>query len=97
MKKIKKKSKLIPTDKNNKLKKSILEQIKAARKQSREEEIKMHGKTINYAKVIKSKKVYKRKKDKADDEHLPYLFYCKLYFKPIIKFRPGCVNPPKSA
>ncbi len=54
--------------------KSILEQVKAARKQNREEEIKTHSKTLNYAKIIESKKVYKRKKNKADIEYLPYFF-----------------------
>ena len=57
-----------------KKKKSILEQVKAARKQSREEEIQTHGKSINYRKVMASKKQYNRKKNKADDEVLPYLF-----------------------
>ena len=47
---------------------SVLEQVKAARKQSREEEIKAHGKSINYQKVMTSKNVYNRKKNKADDE-----------------------------
>ena len=54
---------------------SVMEQVKAARKQSREEEIKTHGKSINYRKVIASKLHYNRKKNKADDEVLPYLFY----------------------
>ena len=58
-----------------KKKNSVLEQVKAARKQSREEEIKTHGKTINYQKVLESKKQYNRKKNKADDEVLPYLFF----------------------
>ena len=53
---------------------SILEQVKSARKQSREEEIQTHGKSINYRKVMASKKQYNRKKNKADDEVLPYLF-----------------------
>jgi len=58
-----------------KKKKAIIEQIKASRKQSREEEIKMHGKSINYSKIIKSKKLYSRKKNKADaEEALPYSF-----------------------
>lgn len=52
---------------------SVMEQVKAARKQSREEEIKVHGKSINYRKVMESKKQYNRKKNKADDEVLPYL------------------------
>ena len=51
-----------------------MEQVKAARKQSREEEIKTHGKSINYRTVMESKKQYNRKKNKADDEVLPYLF-----------------------
>ena len=54
---------------------SILEQVKSARKQSREEEIQTHGKSINYRKVMASKKQYNRKKNKADDEVLPYLLY----------------------
>ena len=53
---------------------SVLEQVKAARKQSREEEIEKHGKSINYRKVMASKKQYNRKKNKADDEVLPYFF-----------------------
>ncbi len=53
---------------------AVLEQVKAARKQSREEEIQTHGKSINYRKVMESKKQYNRKKNKADDEVLPYFF-----------------------
>ena len=60
--------------KMKKKKSSVLEQVKAARKQSREEEIKTHGKSINYRKVIASKMQYNRKRNKADDEVLPYLF-----------------------
>jgi hypothetical protein len=52
----------------------VLEQVKAARKQSREEEIKTHGKAINYRKIMETKKAYNRKTNKADDEVLPYLF-----------------------
>ncbi len=52
----------------------VLEQVKASRKQSREEEIAAHGKAINYRKVMASKKQFNRKKNKADDEVLPYLF-----------------------
>lgn len=44
--------------------KNILEIIKAARKQSREEEIKLHGKPIKQTKIVQSKKVYNRKKMK---------------------------------
>ena len=53
----------------------MLEQVKAMRKQSREEEIKSHGKPINYKKIIASKKLYKRKNKKADtNECLPFYF-----------------------
>lgn len=53
---------------------TVMEQVKAARKQSREEEIQTHGKSINYRKVMASKKQYNRKKNKADDEVLPCLY-----------------------
>lgn len=48
--------------------------IKANRKASREEEIKAHGHSICYKKVHVSEKVYNRKKSKADNKDLPYLF-----------------------
>ena len=54
--------------------KAVLEQVKSARKQSREEEIQAHGKLLNYRKIMESKKKYNRKKNKADDEVLPYFF-----------------------
>jgi len=60
-----------------KKKSSIMEQVKASRKQSREEELKVHGKVINYQKVMATKKLYNRKKNKADDEVLPYFFFDK--------------------
>jgi hypothetical protein len=62
-------------------KNSVLEQVKAARKQSRKEEITAHGKSINYRKVMESKKQYNRKKNKADDEVLPYFFISPLYME----------------
>lgn len=46
--------------------KEILAIIKAARKQSREEEIRMHGKPILRTKVKQSKKQYKRNKRVED-------------------------------
>jgi hypothetical protein len=58
---------------------AVMEQVKAARKQSREEEIQTHGKLIHYRKVMASKKPYNRKKNKADDEVLPYLFISPLH------------------
>ena len=39
--------------------------VKAARRESREEEIRLHGKPIRHHHVVASKKVYNRKKDKA--------------------------------
>lgn len=64
----------------NKKAKAVMADVKAARKASREEEIKMHGKLLNYRKIAESKKVYNRKKNKADtDEALPYFFYLKVY------------------
>ena len=35
---------------------AVMEQVKSARKQSRDEEIQTHGKAINYQKVMASKK-----------------------------------------
>ncbi len=73
-----------------KKKNKVLEQVKAMRKQSREEEIKTHGKPINYKKIIASKKLYKRKNKKADtNEGLPYLFYKKLGFYQILTLFSG--------
>lgn len=46
--------------------KKILEIVKAARKQSRQEEISLHGKPINVSKVVTSKKIYNRKKNKPE-------------------------------
>jgi len=48
----------------NSKQKNVMDIIKASRKKSREEEIETHGKPINYKKVIQSKKVYSRKKNK---------------------------------
>ena len=70
----KKLSKKALTGKRQSTRLGVLEQVKAARKQSREEEIRTYGKLINYRKVMTSKKQYNRKKNKADDEVLPYLF-----------------------
>ena len=58
-----------------KKKSAVMVQVKAARKQSRDEELKAHGKSINYRRVIESKIVYNRKKNKADDEVLPYFVF----------------------
>ena len=58
--------------KRTKRRNTLQDIIKASRKKSREEEIITHGKPINYQKVVLSKKVYNRKKRKADnDDYLP--------------------------
>ena len=49
--------------------------IKVNRKASREAEIERHGHPICYKRVHQSKKVYNRKKRKADlNKELPYFF-----------------------
>lgn len=48
--------------------------VKAARKGSREAEIELYGHPLNHRRVVKSKKVYDRKRSKADDKDLPYFF-----------------------
>ncbi len=52
----------------------VVEIVKASRKGSREAEIENHGRPISYHHVFKSKKVYNRKKNKADlpQDDLPY-------------------------
>lgn len=55
--------------------------IKANRKASREEEIESHTRPVGVQRVHKSKKVYNRKKVKADENKgLPYFFilYCSI-------------------
>ena len=46
--------------------------IKANRIASREEEIENHGHPVCHKKVHKSKKIYDRKRRKADDKDLPF-------------------------
>lgn len=49
--------------------------IKANRKASREAEIENHTRPVNFCRVQKSKKVYDRKRSKAENKKaLPYLF-----------------------
>lgn len=50
----------------------LTDYVKAARKGSREAEIELYGHPLNHHKVVKSKKAYNRKKNKADDKDLPY-------------------------
>lgn len=52
----------------------LVEYIKANRKGSREAELENHGRPVSYNQVHVSKKVYNRKRMKADAQrHLPYL------------------------
>ena len=56
--------------------------MKAARKASREEEIRLHGKPIHHNRTVVSKKVYNRKKDKADRQRgLPSFLYTGGFYK----------------
>ena len=57
--------------------------IKANRRASRETEIENHSHPLNLSRVHKSKKVYDRKRQRADDKrHLPSFFYLiRLYEK----------------
>ena len=48
--------------------KNVMAIIKASRKKSREEEIRIYGKPINYQKVIPSQKIYNRKKLKENSD-----------------------------
>ena len=58
-----------------KKKDSFMDYIKANRKGSREAEIENHGHPVSFNRVHVSKKVYNRKREKADAQrHLPYLF-----------------------
>jgi hypothetical protein len=41
--------------------------VKASRKQSRNDEIKAHGKSINYNRIMESNKKYNRKKNRNDE------------------------------
>ena len=57
-----------------KKKDSFMDYIKANRKGSREAEIENHGHPVSVNRVHVSKKVYNRKRDKADAQRrLPYL------------------------
>ena len=53
---------------------ALTEYIKANRKGSREAELENHGRPVSYNQVHTSKKVYSRKRMKADDQRrLPFL------------------------
>jgi hypothetical protein len=59
-------------------KKIVMQAVKASRKQSREEEIKTYGKLLNFSKVAVSKKIYNRKKTKAENRNDNLPFFKKL-------------------
>lgn len=66
--------------------------IKANRKASREAEIENHSHPVNYYRVQKSKKVYNRKRSKAEHKKaLPYLFLDSTSIIPIL-MRGTCLN-----
>ena len=46
----------------------IIQVVEVARKQSREEEIKIYGKPLNFNKVIPSKKTYNRQRNKKREQ-----------------------------
>ena len=53
----------------------LVEYIKANRKGSREAELENHGRPVSHNRIHVSKKVYNRKRMKADAQrHLPHLF-----------------------
>lgn len=62
--------------KKKKKKFGVVEYVKASRKGSREAELEDHGRPISYNRVFESKKVYNRKRNKADlrQGDLPYSF-----------------------
>lgn len=64
--------------------------IKANRKASREAEIEMHGHPVCHKRVHESKKVYNRRKIKAADSKLPYLFYTTRVNSPVVE---SIINP----
>ena len=75
-----------------KKKDSFMDYIKANRKGSREAEIENHGHPVSFNRVHVSKKVYNRKRDKADAQgRLPYLF---LWSAQV--FSAGCAMPVNS-
>lgn len=58
------------------------EYLRINRKLSREEEISAHGHPVSFQRIFKSKKVYDRKRNKADlNKDLPYFlsFYSGFY------------------
>lgn len=58
---------------------TLQDYLRANRKASREEEIAAYGHPLCHKRVFKSKKVYDRKKSKAGNKDLPYLFYSQRF------------------
>ncbi len=52
-----------------------LDYIKASRRGSREAEIERHGHPVSFKRVHVSRKIYNRKKNKADERRRPYFLY----------------------
>ena len=69
---------------------SLRDYIKANRKASREAEIENHTRPVNFCRVHKSKKVYDRKRNNAEDKKaLPYFLsgvFIPLTFRQSIPF-----------
>lgn len=61
-------------NKNRRKDSVVIDALNAAKKKSREEEIRLHGKLISMrpAKVRQSKKVYDRKRDRKNPDHYDY-------------------------
>ena len=59
---------------NNKKNPAALDALKAAKRKSREEELMLHGKLISMrpTKIVQSKKVYDRKRDRKNPDHFDY-------------------------
>lgn len=54
--------------KKKKKRNPIIDSLKIAKRNSRNEEIALHGKPINYSRIVKSKKVYNRKKRQLNED-----------------------------
>ena len=76
----------------------FLDYLNAVKKADREREIAQHGKLISTRplRIVKSKKVYDRKRDKRDcsnynDGSLFFLCLRARFFKPVRGFRSPCI------
>lgn len=61
----------------NRLKITLMDYVKVNRKAGREEELLAHGRPVRIDRVHRSKKMYDRKKSKAElNKGLPYFLRC---------------------